>query len=46
MANTKSEVDEKRGKALRRMLNTPHKKHEPLKPRAKPRKSAKNAKKA
>lgn len=31
----KDAVDQKRDEALKRMLNTPHKKHEPLKPKPK-----------
>jgi hypothetical protein len=31
MAAPKSEVDQKRDEALRRMLNTPHKPHQPAK---------------
>jgi len=47
MATPKSEIDQKRDEALRRMLNTPHTKHEPLKAKAKPgakRKTKKPAK--
>jgi hypothetical protein len=29
----KTEEDQRRDEVLRRMLNTPHKKHEPLKPK-------------
>lgn len=36
---TEKSEDQKRDEVLRRMLNTPHKKHEPLKP--KPKKRAK-----
>jgi hypothetical protein len=35
MSTTKLKEDQKRDEVLRRMLNTPHKKHAPLKPRPK-----------
>jgi hypothetical protein len=39
MTPPKSEEDQKRDEVLRRMLNTPHKKHEPLKPKPKTKKT-------
>jgi hypothetical protein len=40
---TDKPADQKRDEVLRRMLNTPHKKHQPLKLRPKTRKKAKKA---